>query len=542
MQGFHVYFKAGSDNIELSIPDIYRDSDSETTTEQLRTYLANQLEKNYSDLEVDVKRGQKLKRKCNDYTLEDEDEVYFYESDIKNKDRIDVKKLKMKCGFSNHNENACALNEYSEEILLAFIKPEEEHKTKAEDVLRIFRAFLEKVNDQNDRSFICLLTIMSYCTAHTNCYPFFQIENRYYFCNRNKAKMPSGLGYMFDFDTLTYYQGQFHYNTETNSINIYHGRSICLSDDGFYTTCILYVDGMLVHNGFKKYFFRNEIYSGCFVDNLYGNLGCLTTNEGMYEGRFKNGLKSVIGNMKYGNGDNYIGYWCEGKRSFHGKMCYKNGDYYIGSWYNDKKEEFGLYYDSNMNITYVGTFKDDLRSFDEDEYKLYKGNHKQTTITGAYEVELCENSSGKKAIQIAKTCYDSDLLLMCSSKNIPCEEFKERQCFYTGNFDFLKNFYGYGKLFINTQKTIIRNSTINEEFSKEYIREKFKGYHTYHGIFDENKLNGFGMVTYKNGDRYIGDFKNNMQNGYGSIIKNDGTRYSGFWNSGQMIHRYVETI
>lgn len=540
MQGFRVYFKAGSDNIELSIPDIYRDSDSETTTDQLRTYLANQLEKNYSDLEVDVKRGQKLKRKCDDYVLENEDEIYFYGS-TSNKN-IDVKRLKLQCGFSNPIESVYALKEYSETILDMILKPEEEHKTKAEDILRIFKAFLEKINDTDDRAFIAGLAITNYCSVHTSCYPFFQLDNKYYFCNRDKNKMPCGIGYMFDFDTLTYYQGQFQYHDNMKTNNIYYGKSICMSDDGYYTTCILYTDYLLSNNGFKKHFFRNEIYSGCFVDNLYGNLGCLTTNEGVYEGRFKNGMKSVIGSMKYANGDIYIGYWCEDKRSFHGKMYYKNNDHYIGTWYNDKREEFGSFYDSKMNITYVGTFKNDKRCFDDEEFKLYKGNYQSSIYTGAYEIELAKDTSGKKSMQIAKTCYENLLMMSCSSKNIPCDEFNRRQFFYTGNFDFSKNFYGYGKFFINPENTIIRNSTTCEDFSEGYIKEKFKGYHIYHGIFDDNKLNGFGMVTYRNGDRYVGDFKDNIQNGYGSMIKTDGTRYSGFWNFGRMVHRLAVNI
>lgn len=534
MVSFHVYFKAGSDNIELNIPDIYRDSESETTTDQLRTYIANQIEKNYTDLCVDVKRGKGIKRKCNDYVIENEDDVYFYESSPQSV--IDVNKIKMRVGFSSHIENLCALNEYSQVVLNKILSIEENHKNKIEDVTRIFNAFLEKVNDSEDRSFISLLTISNYSTAHSSCYPFFQIENKYYFCNRNKEGMPKGIGYMFDFDTLTYYQGQFH------DSSIYHGKSVCISDDGFYTTCVLYVDGMLSHNGFKKYLFRNEIYSGCFVNNFYANNGCLSTNEGIYEGKFKNGLKSIIGNMKYSNGDSYIGYWCQGKQSFHGKMIYSNGDQYIGTWYDGKKEEFGSYFDKKMNITYVGTFKDDKRLFQSDEFKLYKGNHMTTNITGAYEVELLKNSNGDKAMKIAKTCYDGSYLLSCSSNNIPCDEFTQRQCFYTGNFDFMRHFYGYGKFYINPESTIINNITENEEFSESYIKNKFNGFHIYHGIFNENKLNGFGMVTYRNGDRYVGNFKDTAQNGFGTILKIDGSRYSGFWNSGRMIHQSVTPI
>lgn len=533
MTGFRVYFKAGADNIELNIPDIYRDSDSETTTDQLRTYIANKLEKNYIDLEVDVKRGQKLKRKCFDFSLENDDEVYFYEA---NPNGIDVKRVKMQCGFSSHIENTCALNEYSKQTLDKILSIEDEHRKKVDEVIKIFISFLDKVNDSDDRSFIKCLTIMNYSVSHSQCYPFSQIGNKYYFCNFNNENLPIGIGYMFDFDSLIYFQGYF------NEINIYHGKSICLSDDGYYSTCNLFHNCKMAHNGFKKFLFRNEVYSGCFVNDLYGNLGYLCTNEGSYEGRFKLGLKTVLGTMKYSNGDMYIGYWCENKRSFHGKMYYSNGDHYVGSWYDDKREEFGSFYDKRFNITYIGTFKDDKRCFDEDQFKLHKGHHYCTSITGAYEVELSRNSDDKKSMKIAKTCYDNDMLLSCTSNNIPCEEFSQRQCFYTGSFDYMRHFYGYGKLYINPENSIVRNSSNNEEFSGEYIKDKYKGYHVYQGVFDDNLLNGFGMVTYRNGDRYIGNFKGNIQNGHGTILKSDGTRYSGFWNSGRMVHRRAVNI
>lgn len=533
MQGFRVYFKVGSDNIELNIPDIYRDSDSETTTDQLRTHLATNLEIDYYNLEVDVKRDTKIRRKCKDYTLEDEDEVFFYETVSQ---VIDVNKLKMKIGFSSAIQSLNAPNEYSEKILESITNREEEHRVKAEEVIRIFRAFLDKINDHDDRSFIGLLAIMNYTVLHTNCYPFMQLKNRYYFCYFDNEGQAKGLGYMFDFDTLTYYQGQF------NDMSIYHGRSVCMSDDGFYTACKLYVDGMSANEGIKKYFFRNEVYSGCFVDNLYGNSGSLTNNDGVYNGKFKSGKRSMLGTMKYSNGDVYIGYWSNGKRSFHGKMNYANGDHYIGSWSEDKKDDFGLYYDKCMNITYVGTFKDDKRSFNDDEYYLHKGNHQFSTITGAYEVELAIDNNNNKTTIIAKTCYDGNLLLNCSSKNIPCDEFTQRQCFYTGNFDIMRQFYGYGRLFINPNFDIIKNKTVKDQYSPGYIQDRFNGYIIFTGMFDDNKLNGFGMITYTNGDRYFGTVKDNTRNGHGTMIKNDGTRYSGFWNSGRIIHKDVTKI
>lgn len=529
MSSFHVYIKAGADNIEFNIPDIYRDPESETTSDQIKTYIANKLGVNFTDLSVDVKRGYKLKKKCVNYILEDNDQVYFY---YDKPSQMDLKKLKLECGFESHIEQVCSIN-LKQKTINRILSVEKEHNKRFEDVYKLFRSFLEKLNDDSDISFIKSLSVMNYDNNHISSYPFFKINECYYFCNSKKENgvlEPLGLGYMFDFKEMTYFQGHF------SGVNIYHGKSVKLTDDGYYSSCTLYVDRKLSHNGVKKYFFKNEIYTGSFVDDLYANNGVLINDEGHYEGRFKEGLRFLMGSMKYTNGDIYIGYWTQNKRSFYGKMYYSNGSYYNGTWYSDKKEEFGLFYDKTKNKTYVGTFKDDQMSYNEDEYKIYEGEYYNSNITGAYEIELYINTEGNKKMKIAKTCYEKERLLVSSSRDIPCDEFSSRQTFYIGCFDYTRNFYGYGKLYINSDDSIIRNSTKADEFTSEYINEKFKGYNVYHGVYSDNAINGFGMLVWKNGDRYIGDFKENQLDGEGTIFKNNGKKIKSTWLSGKLVN------
>lgn len=54
-------------------------------------------------------------------------------------------------------------------------------------------------------------------------------------------------------------------------------------------------------------------------------------------------------------------------------------------------------------------------------------------------------------------------------------------------------------------------------------------------------VNGFGEVTFENGDRYLGMIKDGLPNGYGKTVTNDGAIYEGehfnrtFHGSGKLI-------
>lgn len=54
---------------------------------------------------------------------------------------------------------------------------------------------------------------------------------------------------------------------------------------------------------------------------------------------------------------------------------------------------------------------------------------------------------------------------------------------------------------------------------------------SYEGDWIDDKMDGFGIYTYANGDIYEGEFKNNMHHGYGKYFFCDGSYYTGEWNN-----------
>lgn len=54
---------------------------------------------------------------------------------------------------------------------------------------------------------------------------------------------------------------------------------------------------------------------------------------------------------------------------------------------------------------------------------------------------------------------------------------------------------------------------------------------SYEGDWIDDKMEGFGIYTYANGDIYEGEFKNNMHHGYGKYFFCDGSYYTGEWNN-----------
>ena len=55
------------------------------------------------------------------------------------------------------------------------------------------------------------------------------------------------------------------------------------------------------------------------------------------------------------------------------------------------------------------------------------------------------------------------------------------------------------------------------------------GFKIYEGEFSKNKRDGFGISSYKEGDRYEGNWEADMRHGYGEQTSLAGYRYDGHW-------------
>lgn len=67
-----------------------------------------------------------------------------------------------------------------------------------------------------------------------------------------------------------------------------------------------------------------------------------------------------LGQMRYANGDIYIGAWHNGERSGYGTMNKANGDCYEGYWLKDKREGSGSYFYAATGKVFVGEWVNDL--------------------------------------------------------------------------------------------------------------------------------------------------------------------------------------
>lgn len=119
---------------------------------------------------------------------------------------------------------------------------------------------------------------------------------------------------------------------------------------------------------------------------------------------------------------------------------------------------------------------------------------------------------------------------LSNKTEIKQEEFPEFSAFgkfefqnkiiYIGNYKQLntgvKIREGHGKL--------IHPTNDNSEFGEEL----------YEGEWKADKMCGFGIYHYSNGDIYEGEFKDDLHNGYGKYFFTDGSRYEGEWKDHKM--------
>jgi hypothetical protein len=60
------------------------------------------------------------------------------------------------------------------------------------------------------------------------------------------------------------------------------------------------------------------------------------------------------------------------------------------------------------------------------------------------------------------------------------------------------------------------------------------GQETYEGDWSNDKMEGYGIYRYSNGDIFDGEWKDNQQNGFGKYFFTDGSHYEGEWKDHRM--------
>lgn len=528
MSVYNVYFKTASDNIEVDIPDIYKDADSETNSEQIKVYICNKLGMNYDSVIFDLKRNKIWKRKCNnEIVILDNDELYFYLRD--NSQDIDIKRLKLETGFRSIN-NALYCTNVNSEKLLNKILSEDELYTEKINIL--FNDLSHLINNETIKDFIENFIIYLNTPLKLKIsFPFNEYNGGWFFGFMNNKK-PHGFGFYYDYINKIYYEGRF--------VNDCINYAKCLNINTYFSYNDLYINYKECGKGMKVYLDIYEKYEGFFNEGIYSGGGKLINNNGLFTGLFKDGLANGYGCMIYKNGDIYSGFWSNNKRNIYGKIIYNNGNYYSGTWIDDYINIFGMFYDSNINITYIGTFNNGKRTFKKDEHIIIDGSFLDSDIIGEHcnEIESSENEYIQKS---TNTLYLMEKLLLDTFCNTKQNNLNDcRQKYYIGHYDLMQNFYGFGKLFYNRNNKPYNNDVSSYEvYSNEYLKNKYNGYRTYHTTFSDGLPNGFGMIEFENGDRYIGGISKGEVSGNGTLFKKDGTKIKAFWNRNISICKVV---
>lgn len=97
--------------------------------------------------------------------------------------------------------------------------------------------------------------------------------------------------------------------------------------------------------------------------------------------------------------------------------------------------------------------------------------------------------------------------------------------------------YTTGSVYIGDYKQLTTGAKIREGKGKlihSPNEDCSDGIEWYEGDWKEDKMEGYGVYHYSNGDRYEGNWVNNMQHGVGTYVFTNGTRYEGEWKNHKM--------
>ncbi len=204
----------------------------------------------------------------------------------------------------------------------------------------------------------------------------------------------------------------------------------------------------------------------------------ITYTDGKYVGEIVNGKRHGKGVMYYIDEDKYNrvkydGEWKDDKRHGHGVLIWKNGEKYDGEFKNGQFTGNAVHYYANGD-RYEGEFINGKRN----------GHGVMTWKNGdKYDGEQKDSARHGKGV------------------------------YYFANGDRYEGDFENGKI---SGKGVMYYS--DEDV---FIRVK------YDGEWKENKRNGHGVMTWKNGEKYDGEWKDGNRTGQGVYYLANGNRYEG---------------
>lgn len=247
------------------------------------------------------------------------------------------------------------------------------------------------------------------------------------------------------------------------------------------------LDGKMTGKGVYKWTSGNQ-YEGDFIDGKVTGKGAYRwTNGDVYEGDFIDGKMTGKGIIKLADGIQYHGDFIDGKRTGKGIIKWMSGNQYEGDFVNGKITGKGVYRWTNGDV-YEGAFIDGKKAGKGinrwADGSSYVGNYYDNEWKGFGTLSIPIGLSN-----IVQTWKDRGVGKLVNDKYI-----------VQGIFD---------------KKKLLRNCTSEDDCKMALLvtRGRFKW----------------------DGNDYEGDFKNGKPQGYGVVTFRNGNMQAGIWRAGRLI-------
>ena len=302
-----------------------------------------------------------------------------------------------------------------------------------------------------------------------------------------------------------------------------------------------------LRQGFGHYFEQcsSSTYEGFWIDDKRNGHGILICGNERYDGEFVNDKREGAGTLISSDSSTYSGNWKNNLFHGNGLLCRSDGSSYEGEFSLGVEDGSGKAY--YMDETYYeGEFKSGLRHGNGTLYT----KDKESSSNLIYSGEWKQDKPNGDGIQFYKKAKEIELLDMApehkTSNLLSTQDSKSlRDVKYVGAFVEGKR-SGHGTLTYSNGIVIeglwrrgfpISPGDWKISFGSEAI---FSGEASFSSESDSSVQrdytlfpipNGFGVITYENGDAFSGFFVDGRRDGEGTCVFANGERWSGTWKN-----------
>ena len=250
-----------------------------------------------------------------------------------------------------------------------------------------------------------------------------------------------------------------------------------------------------------------------------------------YEGEVENGKPNGMGRAIYPSGSIYEGNFADGLAKGWGMMTFSSGSVYEGTWANDKYNGKGTYTSANGDI-YEGEYKDNKRH----GYGIRTRSDGSVVHDGMWERGAPVRMKDKEQVYKFTDPYGKQYEYVGDIQNgkphgTGRAHYTNSGNTYEGNW--VKGLgHGIGTMIFARKGSKYEGEWRNDRYNG---RGKFtyRNGDIFEGQFKDNKRIGRGTYTWANGAVYVGEFKNKTRHGQGKHTNPDGSvLHDVMWNNG----------